>query len=131
MFLDREPYIRYWRPAYRVLGPFIRQVKGILASKQPNNKISQIEIRLARLEVSQQEFQAAIEQLLLSVIKDRRSPEELKGVIQHEMATLAAGNAAQWEAIEQLLVASMGVSSRRSSSMEDARGDADVKRAGV
>jgi hypothetical protein len=130
MFLDREPYIRYWRPAYRVLGPFIRPVKGILVRNRPN-KLSEIENRLARLEASQQEFQAAIEQLLLSVIKDRRSPEELKGVIQNEMATLAAGNAAQWEAIEQLLVASMGVSSRRFSSMENARGDAEVKRAGV
>ena len=106
-FLDNEPFIRFWRPTYHVLGPLIRRVKALFAFR------GQYEVRLATLEAAQRETSAAMEQVLLAVLAERRNPntlEEFRTILADALAAQTAANAAQWSAIEQRVIAAIGKS---------------------
>ena len=121
MFLDREPYIRYWQPTYRVLGPFIRPVKqavlrvrGIVFGGN-TEQLRNIDARLVAMELSQQRFHSAMEQIVLSALADRQTHNAVLDIDQRlaELKSqLAAANSAQWQEIEQLVLAWMGSSNR-------------------
>jgi len=116
MFVDREPYIRLWRPTYRVLGPVIRWVKSVLSGVRPSSpRRCRIEARLADFQASQQQFQTVLEQILVGALSDRQVANALAN-LESRLAAMqeqaARENAAQWAAIEQLLIAFMGSASR-------------------
>lgn len=117
IFLDRKPYIWLWRPTYRILGPLIRQWKVVISGGE--RVAPDYESRFSALETSQRQTSQLLEQALnamLSDRQDRHAIEELHTVVtsalsQHA-AEVSAKNAAQWEAIEQLILALLGDSER-------------------
>jgi hypothetical protein len=154
MFLDRDPYIRVWRPIYQRLGPAIRRVR-VLFSDPKAEQLKRIELRLAGLEAAAQQSCSALEQVLVAVVQDRRVNAALEmcsqnaaqwrvlersleqvlvAVVQDrrtdaavallekafaeglaaQTAQVSSHNAAQWTALEQLVIAVMGSSTRQS-----------------
>jgi hypothetical protein len=120
MFLDREPYIRFWRPFYHRFGPIIRRGKNFLSEPKVGQARS-IEQRLASLEVANQQTCSTLEQILISIVQDRQittAVETLQKALAEGLATqtaqMNANNAIQWAAIERLLVSMIGTSIRQS-----------------
>ena len=118
MFLDREPYIRLWRPFYQLFGPSIRRTKALFSDSKADH-LQRIEQRLAALEAANQQACSALEQCLFSVVQDRQINEAVdllqKAIADgfaSQTAEISANNAAQWAALETLLVAVMGNSTR-------------------
>jgi len=109
-FLDRPPFIWFWRPTYRVLGSWIRECKAFITS---SNEIElRHERRFDRIEAAQRETSELLEQLAVTMLGDRQVPraiEEMRAVLASELSKHAAetstANAAQWAAIEQLVLA--------------------------
>jgi hypothetical protein len=129
MFLDREPYIRFWRPTYQVLGPTIRRVKGLIGVTPAAQAVqaapsSSVEERIAALEASNRQLWAALEQALLSALatSETLTPDEFRKTLDDALAAqtaqLSAANAAQWAAIEKLLVAALGPNNASSLNLE-------------
>jgi hypothetical protein len=115
MFLDREPYIRWWRPTYRVLGPAIRSVKSVVQPGSLFRGRVPIEGRLADLEAAQHQFQTALEQMIIATMADRQVLNALTN-LESRLAEMrertTQENEAQWAALEQLLSAFMGGAGR-------------------
>ena len=116
-FLDRKPFIWFWRPTYRVVGPFIRRCKELIFSGVQLDK--EYDARLAALETGQRQTALFLEELLTTILSDRQIPREIEemhavftSALSKHAAEIAATNAAQWNAIEQLLLALMGNSDR-------------------
>jgi hypothetical protein len=135
MFLDREPYIRIWRPIYRRFGPTIRQGRNLFTDPKAEQlrrieqrldndptaeQLRHIEQRLAGLEVGYQQSFSTLEQVLFAVVQDKINTavdllqKTLSDGLGAQTAQLSTNNAAQWAALEQLLVAVMGSSTRQS-----------------
>lgn len=132
MFLDREPYILFWRPTYRVLGPAIRSVKAVLLGgpRFSSGRRAAIESRISGLEATQSQFQTGLEQIIIAALADRqvsnaltnlesrlaemqeRAAAALESRLTEMQERTARENAAQWAALEQLLTAFMGSASR-------------------
>jgi ABC-type transporter Mla subunit MlaD len=75
MFLDREPYIRFWRPTYRVIGPSIRRVKALFAALVPGRTakiMGQVAASVAATEQQLASLQALV--VKLSAAQERLSP---------------------------------------------------------
>lgn len=108
MFLDRDPYIRYWRPTYRVFGPVIRMVKGFFIALVPGrtaNELASLRIAVAKLSVDQELLSSTLRQVAATLAAiEQQLPE------RHDQLT--AQTMAQWTAIEHLLVSFMANSSR-------------------
>ncbi len=109
-FLDRDPYFRFWRPIYSVLGPLIRRCKAFVSGGE-QVKID-YEQRLAALETAQKQNAELLEQVLVTILADRQFPraiEEIRAIFVDELSRHAARvlsvNADQWAAIERLMVA--------------------------
>jgi hypothetical protein len=109
-FLDRPPYIWFWSPTYRVFGSWIRACKALVTN---SNEIEQEhERRFARIEAAQRETSELLEQLVVTMLGDRQVPREIEEMraflaselTKHEAETCTA-TAAQWAAIEQLILA--------------------------
>lgn len=111
-FLDRPPYIWFWSPTYRVFGSWIRACKALVNNRKEIEQ--ERERRFARIEAVQRETSELLEQLVVTMLGDRQVPraiEEMGAVLasehkKHEAETCTA-NAAQWAAIEQLVLARM------------------------
>jgi hypothetical protein len=116
-FLDREPYIWFWRPTYRVFGSLIRECKVLISGAERTEP--DYESRIARIEAAQRQTSELLEQVLITVLADRQVPramEEMQAIfasaLSKHAAEVSATNAAQWAAIEQLILALMGNSDR-------------------
>jgi hypothetical protein len=126
MFLDREPYIRLWRPFYFRFGGTIRRLKLIVAGPvRGQQDLGRIEQRLSAIEAQNQQTAAALEQLMLAIINDRglnsltaSIEKSLADQLSGHTARLTAANDAQWQAIERLLIAALGSSARHSLAAE-------------
>jgi hypothetical protein len=127
MFVDREPYIRYWRPFYERYGPLIRRIRGIVPGagaphpdvvpdRASKGRTPNIDQRLAALEASNQQINAALEQVLLALMARRAETalDELRSVLVANFAAQSAQTSDQWGAIERLIIAIVGASTRES-----------------
>lgn len=117
MFLDREPYIRFWRPTYRVFGPLIRKVKALFTALIPGrtaDQLASLQALIAKLTADQELFYSTLGQVAATVAAMDRQLHELatKQQLAEKHDQLAAQNLAQWTAIEHLLVSFMANSSR-------------------
>jgi hypothetical protein len=125
MFLDREPYIRLWRPTYRVFGPLIRKVKALFTALTPGrtaDQLASLQALVAKLSADQELLCSTLGQVAATVAAIDR---QLHALATEQLPTLAtkqqlaekhdqltAQNLAQWTAIENLLVSFMANSSR-------------------
>jgi hypothetical protein len=113
MFLDREPYIQYWRPIYHVIGPFTRFAKALITSisglflERTANRLSSVELRLVEIESLQRELQKSQAQF-------HKMIERLIDLQLEIAAKEANARKAEWGGLERLLMAFMGSSSRES-----------------
>lgn len=123
-FLDRDPYIRLWRPTYRLIGPWIRTCKSLI---RPPTAIPQdFGNRLLMLEEAHRETRTLLEQLLITILSERHnrhSIEDMQDVVttalSRHSAEVAAANAAQWAAIERLILALMSNSDQARADIND------------
>jgi hypothetical protein len=138
MFLDREPYIRYWRPAYRVLGPVLRPSKGALLgfaglfTGRSGRAIQRIDTRLAAMEAAQQQFYSALEQVLLSSFADRQVNQAIESIERRLTVIegqLGPGAAVRWDSVEQLLIGFLTTVNRNAENNEALRGELETLRA--
>jgi hypothetical protein len=130
MFLDREPYIRYWRPTYRVIGPFTRFARSLtggiggLLLAGMTDRLRSVELRLAEIESRQREFQKSQAEIESRQREFQKSQAEFHKMIERllQFSDLQLRNAAmetdarkaEWGALEHLLIAFIGTSSRES-----------------
>ena len=120
MFLDEEPYIRFWRPTYRVLRPVIRPVKAVvvgffnLLPTGGSRHIARIEAQIARLESSHQAFYAMVEQVLAASLSDRQTQTSFAGMAEESRATGQAllSTVDRLSQIEERIAASAAESTR-------------------
>lgn len=86
-FLDRRPYIWFWRPTYSVFGSWIKECKALITN---SNEIQlQHEERFARIESAQRETSDLLEQLVVTMLGDRQVPraiEEMRAVLASELS---------------------------------------------
>jgi hypothetical protein len=123
MFLDREPYIHYWRPIYGVIGPFTRPIRLWFRHggrvRSTSRELDSIQARLGELEAADRNLWKALEETLLAALAAQQTtPDVLRSVLEEALAIqtaqIAAANAAHWAAIEKLLIAAMGPNSATS-----------------
>lgn len=112
MFLDREPYIRYWRPTYEIFGPFLRAVKssasamGALFLSRSSKQSASMNAHIAKLQADHQVLYAALEQLLLSMVADRQATPHLAGV-EARLARIEEGQERLSATLKQVLDSTM------------------------
>jgi hypothetical protein len=137
MFLDNEPYIKVWRPVYRVLEPVIRRVKALILEiialfpSRVGSELGRMQLQLLKMESEQAQLYSTLEQLLISTLGTRHEPpappspddpliastiQQINNSLAGIESRLAAQNAAQSAAIENLLVSLIASSSRTSKS---------------
>lgn len=95
MFLDREPYIRVWRPVYKVFGPLIRGTKLFILDltelfpSRTANHLAEISAHIAKIETDHQKLYSTVEQVLLSILADRQIAATL-GAIEERLQAFGA-----------------------------------------
>ena len=101
MFLDDEPYIRYWKPTYRIVGPIVRPLKasilGVLRifHNEGERHFVRIESQIEGLEASQQALYGKMEVLAAS-LPDRQMEARL-AAIESQIARLLQTDFARLE----------------------------------